>query len=99
MRSTLNKYNLLKIQVIALLISMFALACVPQKADMAPGFLTVSVEQKGVVTRNLIRWWLRRREMAGAGGGQESLMIFNGITSQWVPWLATGFTGPPTTGP
>ena len=91
MRSLLNKHILIRIGL-AWCVLCFAVSvgCVPEKRAVDEGFLTVSVEQKASWTRNFnplvatagARW-------PSQGGVYESLMIFNFMKSQWVPWLAT----------
>ncbi len=65
-------------------------ACAPPRVEVRPGVLTVSQEQTAAWVRNfnpllsggMARW-------PTAHGIYEPLMIFNPMTNQYVPWLAT----------
>jgi peptide/nickel transport system substrate-binding protein len=74
-----------------LLALLLAASCARPPAERDPRVLVISaVEQQAAWTRNFnplmpgSRW-------PSAAGIHEPLAIFNSVTGEWVPWLATGF--------
>jgi len=73
-------------------LALAAAGCQPSKPQVRPGVLTISQEQVGSWIRNFnplipggtARW-------PTLSGIYEPLFVFNAMTSQYVPWLATGY--------
>jgi len=74
---------------VALLLSLAAAACAPDRPPPPPGVLRVCQEQTAAWVRNF-------NPLSPASSGRwpthsgiyEPLLVFNGVTSEYVPWLA-----------
>jgi peptide/nickel transport system substrate-binding protein len=72
------------------------LGCNADRPAPAPGVLSISVQQTSAWVKNFnpllpegsARWPTR-------SGIYEPMMIFNGVTARWVPWLSLGATWSP----
>ena len=80
----------------ATLIAIVALAattgCKRHRTVLADGVLSLSVEQQSAWIRNFNPIGPGEARWPTQAGIYEPLFIFNGMTREWVPWLATDYS-------
>lgn len=77
--------------LVALVATLGTMACRGEGYEPPPGVLSVSVEQTSAWVRNFNPLAPGQPRWPTQAGVYEPMMIYNTLTSEWVPWLATGY--------